>query len=402
METVTAMTGTYSFLHPVHGIVYLIDTPGFDDTFTSDTDILKNIAVFLSGSYRRGAQLTGIVYIHRISDNRLTGSSLRNIKMFKELCGDDAYKHVVLSTSMWGKEDYSVSVGRESELKDENGFWGFMHSRGSPIMRWDNDRASALSIVDHLLKGRMKNGPATLQIQRELVDENRELERTSAGQQVNKDLAEAKRKWAAEIEQLREEHQQAMEERDRDLAERLQKQEEDLQDKLKQADKAQEDLKVNLEQLLKEKTEEYEKTQKKLQEDLIRATEQLDAYETERKQILNTRKKDEELYNELRKQYADERKVLDARDAKRAKDIEDLEKSLKDQYEQEQGHSKRREEEVNAKIKKGKDWKRYLAACLPPLMGIGMIALGVMSGNSGLMASGGSMMFGGGDASAGF
>lgn len=253
------MFGMYSFLHSVHGTIYLIDTPGFDDTFTS-TYILKNIAVFLSANYRRGAQLTDIIYMHRISGNRLTGSSLWNIEMFKELCGDDAYKHVVLSTSMWGKEYSSISVDRESELKDENSFWGLINSPGNPIMRWDNDRASALSIVDHLLKDRVENGPVALRIQRELVDENRELERTSAGQRISKDLAEAKRKWAAEIEQLREEHQQAMKERDRDRAERLQKKEEDLQDKLKKADKAQEGLKVNLEQLLKEKTEEFEKT----------------------------------------------------------------------------------------------------------------------------------------------
>lgn len=395
------MTGVYSFLHSVYGTIHLIDTPGFDDTFTSDTDTLKNIAVFLSATYQRGARLTGIVYIHRISDNRLAGSSLRNINMFKELCGDDAYKHVVLSTSMWGKEDYSISVGRESELKEENGFWGFMHSRGSPIMRWDNDRTSALRIVDHLLKVRKENGSTTLQIQRELVDENRELERTSAGQQVNKDLAEAKRKWAAEVEQLRAEHQQAMRERDRDLAERLRKQEEDLQDKLKKADQAQEDLKVNLKQLLKEKTEEYEKKQKQLQEQLTRATKELAAYQKEWEQVMNTRREDEELYNEMRKQYADEREMLDTRDAETAKRIEDLEKALKDQYEQEQANSKRREEELNAKIKKGTNWRRSLLACITPLMGIGMIALGVVSGNPALMASGGSMMSGGGDASGG-
>lgn len=112
------MTGVYSFLHASHGPIYLIDTPGFDDTFNADMDILKNIAVFLSASYQRGARLTGIVYGHRISDNRVTGSSLRNIKMFKELCGNDAYKHMVLSTSMWAKKDHDTAIRRECELKE--------------------------------------------------------------------------------------------------------------------------------------------------------------------------------------------------------------------------------------------------------------------------------------------
>lgn len=186
-----------------------------------------------------------------------------------------------------------------------------------------------------------------------------------------------------------------MEERDRDLAERLQKQEHDLQDKLKKVDEAQEALKVNLHQLLKEKTQEYEKRQKSLQEDLLKATQQVATYETELKQIMDTRHKDEKLYHEMQEELADEKEKLDARDSKIAKELEEMVKALKDQYREER-NNQQRQDELNAELSKKKKRKRYFSACLPPIMGIGMIVLGVVTGNPAFLLPGGSMMVGGG------
>lgn len=391
---VTATTGLYSFLHPAHGMIHLIDTPGFDDTTVSDTDVLKNIASFLSATYKKRAKLTGVIYMHRITDNRVAGSSLRNIKMFKELCGDDAYKHVVLSTSMWGKEHHATAVRRERELKEEAGFWGLMHSRGSAVMRWDNDEASALAMVEHLLERRSQYGPAILRIQRELVDEHRELDQTSAGQAVNRELAEAKKRWAAEIELLRTEHQEAMKERDRDLAERLLQQESELRERLKKADRAQTALRVNLEQLLSEKTKEWEIKQKALQEQLRKATELIAARERELKSILDARIKDAELYEEMQREIAQERRNLDERDVKGSKQLKELEASLKKQYEEEARESRQREKELKAKLKKSKDWKHYLLVCVPPLVGIGLVVAGLATGNVALLPPGIAMMVG--------
>ncbi len=61
------------FNFPLQGYnVYLIDTPGFDDTNRSDVDTLKLIAHYLSVSYANRVCIGGIVYLHRISDNRVT------------------------------------------------------------------------------------------------------------------------------------------------------------------------------------------------------------------------------------------------------------------------------------------------------------------------------------------
>jgi len=64
--------------------------PGFDDTSRSDTDVLKDVAFFLSQTYKHTVRLAGIIYLHRITDMRMAGSSLRNLTMFKKLCGDEA------------------------------------------------------------------------------------------------------------------------------------------------------------------------------------------------------------------------------------------------------------------------------------------------------------------------
>lgn len=52
-------------------IIYLIDTPGFDDTNRSDIETLRSISHYLSISYANRVSISGILYLHRVSDVRL-------------------------------------------------------------------------------------------------------------------------------------------------------------------------------------------------------------------------------------------------------------------------------------------------------------------------------------------
>ena len=81
--------------------VHLIDTPGFDDTTLSDTDVLKAVAQCFHETYSSEIQLNGIIYIHRISDPRMTGNALKNLSVFRKICGDKSLECVVLATTMW-------------------------------------------------------------------------------------------------------------------------------------------------------------------------------------------------------------------------------------------------------------------------------------------------------------
>ena len=115
--------------------VYLIDTPGFDDTNRSDTEVLKEIAVWLTASYSMSIKLHGIIHLHRITDLRMQGSAKRNLFLFKKLCGNEALKNVILATTMWEMVDEEDGHAREIELQDTPEFWGVMKEKGSQIVR---------------------------------------------------------------------------------------------------------------------------------------------------------------------------------------------------------------------------------------------------------------------------
>ena len=55
--------------------VYFADTPGFDDSSRSDTDVLKNIVYWLGVMREKSIKLSGIIYLHWITDNRVGGTA---------------------------------------------------------------------------------------------------------------------------------------------------------------------------------------------------------------------------------------------------------------------------------------------------------------------------------------
>ncbi|KAJ4346018.1 hypothetical protein N0V95_005801, partial [Ascochyta clinopodiicola] len=148
--------------------VALVDTPGFDDTARSDAEILEEIVQFLCTQYELGIPLKGIIYMHRITDNRMTGSAQRYFEMFMKLCGDQNMENVVLLTTMWGElRDEAKGLQRERELRKE--FWKAMEKNGSTIRRFDASRSMAEAFVCRL----MRKEDIVLDIQDELVKEGR-------------------------------------------------------------------------------------------------------------------------------------------------------------------------------------------------------------------------------------
>ncbi len=79
--------------------ITLIDSPGFDDTTRPDMEILASIVSCLQD--RRYPPLVGIIYMHRITDKKLTGASRMNLDMLQALCGEHYFQNVLLVTSMW-------------------------------------------------------------------------------------------------------------------------------------------------------------------------------------------------------------------------------------------------------------------------------------------------------------
>ncbi|KAF9469801.1 P-loop containing nucleoside triphosphate hydrolase protein, partial [Collybia nuda] len=165
--------------HPIDSgrSVIFIDTPGFDDTNTKDTDILKSIADWLTETYKNGITLTGLLFLHRITDNRMAGTPLRNLHMFERLCGIDALQNVMLVTTMWDEVyDMAIGLAHEEELKAK--YWNSMLNVGSRILRFGYTHQSAWTIVDQFTGIRDR---VPLQLQVELVDEGKDLSQTAAG-----------------------------------------------------------------------------------------------------------------------------------------------------------------------------------------------------------------------------
>lgn len=183
-------------------VVTLVDTPGFDDTNRTDTEILRLIASWMKDAYDDKTRLTGIIFLHRISDNKMSGSSYKNLKMFRKLCGTQNLSHVILATTMWDKVTPEEGAAREAELLSEDKWWGQMKSQGSMVKRYDNTMGGAMIMVNELLQ----MSPMVLTIQKELAVQKKPLIDTMAGRSINADLRDLSKiheeDWAELMEDL--------------------------------------------------------------------------------------------------------------------------------------------------------------------------------------------------------
>ncbi|KAG8911213.1 hypothetical protein FRC02_006732, partial [Tulasnella sp. 418] len=182
--------------------IVLIDTPGFDDTHISDTEILRNIATYLDAAYKNRKLLHGLLYLQKITDNRITGMSWRNMKLFHKLCGNNAMKNVILCSTMWDIIDPNTAKEREEDLLAN--FWNKMTAQGARSARHYGTPDSALNIIDKLLE----LPPISLDIQVSMAQGKTLLE-TEAGKWVNKELLELQKKHEKEMEDLEKELQEA-------------------------------------------------------------------------------------------------------------------------------------------------------------------------------------------------
>ncbi|KAI1305487.1 P-loop containing nucleoside triphosphate hydrolase protein [Xylaria venustula] len=218
LQSCTQDVRTYSFRHPKlqSGRIHLVDTPGFDDTNRTDTEVLRTVAAWLKETYSNGVKLSGILYLHRINQPRMQGSALKNLSLLKSLCGDDTLKKVVLVTTMWDITEASIAESRERQLRDTSKYWGLMVAKGSQVIRHDNTQTSAFALFDMFLKGDPK---IVLQIQREMVDDHKPLERTGAGNDIKEMLAEQNAYLNKKLQEIESELREALRTKDEELAE---------------------------------------------------------------------------------------------------------------------------------------------------------------------------------------
>lgn len=183
--------------------VHLIDTPGFDDTYISDVETMQLIVQWLCMTFKYGIQLSGVIYMHRITDVRFSGSAMRNLTMFKKLCGENAYKSVFLTTTRWDQLDVAdgvaVGIAREIELRDEPKFWGDMIEKGSSVFQYQNSRESALSLIHQILSPRTT---VVLAIQDEIVNQGLNIDESSVAKKLAADIMNQRKRYREDLEDL--------------------------------------------------------------------------------------------------------------------------------------------------------------------------------------------------------
>ena len=145
----------------------------------------------MTTSYEKEVKLTGILYLHRITDVRMSGTTFRNLRMLGKLCGADAASKVIFVTTMWDKT--STRLGqqdgqkgkerlqrekREQELMDK--YWRPMLELGARTARFFQDKENcALDIIKRLLDASVSEAKPTL-LEQEVVEQNRAIVETEA------------------------------------------------------------------------------------------------------------------------------------------------------------------------------------------------------------------------------
>jgi hypothetical protein len=136
------------------------------------------------------------VYLQRITDIRIGGSGRRALKIFKEICGDNALSNVVLATTRWGEVDEQVGIKREKELRESH--WFYLLNKGARMQRYYGTKDSAVGIVAELLG----KSDVVLDIQKQIVDEGKVLGKTSAGTLVSDNLVHLQAELMESLEEI--------------------------------------------------------------------------------------------------------------------------------------------------------------------------------------------------------
>ncbi|KAF9032982.1 P-loop containing nucleoside triphosphate hydrolase protein [Panaeolus papilionaceus] len=178
--------------------IYIVDTPGFNDTNRTDLDIFKLISEWLEKRFTNQVYLSGLIYLHRISDNRMGGTTLKNFQIFEKLCGKDCFHKVTLATTMWDDVDEDTGKERERQLRDD--YFSYVVRNGARFERLQNSPESAKGLIEEIINDATDLRP--LSLQKELVAYNKDLRHTDAGRKMYDKLDDVLRSHHAALQQL--------------------------------------------------------------------------------------------------------------------------------------------------------------------------------------------------------
>lgn len=209
--------------------VVLVDTVGFDDTYRSDTDILREIATWLADTHVERVSLAGVIYMHDIRVPRFTGSAAKNMRMFEKLVGEAALSNVLLITNRWDEVNLQQGERRLEQLTQNPNMWGTMIERGSTVERFSGTAQDAQRILKSVLD---KKHRTLLNIQQELVDRQLDLSETETGKTLVEEIKHLRTDHMRQMANLQNEMKEALKSKDIKLYEMITQQQLELKERL--------------------------------------------------------------------------------------------------------------------------------------------------------------------------
>lgn len=99
-------------------------------------------------SFGKRLRVSGILYLYRITDNRMTDPPYPNFQMFQRLVGERYHSRVLLVTTMWEIVNPKAGEQRKKEVEKH---WQEMTANGSAVLVHNGTGDSARNIVERLL-----------------------------------------------------------------------------------------------------------------------------------------------------------------------------------------------------------------------------------------------------------
>ncbi|KAG9122323.1 hypothetical protein FRC07_001358 [Ceratobasidium sp. 392] len=184
----------------------LYDIPGLDGF------MFTNMPIFKAQCWQK---ITGIVYLHRITDNGKSDASVQSFELFTKICGLSNMRNVVIMTNMWSYPENPEENRQGERLK--TGFFSKALKEGAQIVKRAGPGYRSAQAVVILLRNRQ---PVDLQLQIEL-EHGSSLYETGAGSLIEKDLFARLQRQRLEKGERERELRDAREDRDRRAEDQL-------------------------------------------------------------------------------------------------------------------------------------------------------------------------------------
>lgn len=300
--------------------VFLLDTPGFDDSARDNLEVLSEIMsqLYLLALQPDDFSMQGVVFLHDMNEVRFGGSQKKTLSILKALVGEEHLGNVVIGSTFWDNSKLQQQEQRERELTDQH--WGGIYK----TMRLPhNDKGAAVAIINELFT----RAPALLLAQEEILKPPHTVEMTTVGKLAvpegrleleNLQREREERERAFEVETKRQEallREQIRDTRQKFKVQEAQSQEREKSQMLKQADE--------MKKLEKKLRREFENENKSSKEEVRRENRKR---EIEERAIMK-------LEEDLRKKLVKRNKVREEKARRDAEEEEKIKITLKNSQE---------------------------------------------------------------------